>query len=184
MGESLLIKAWTETAAGRWDMVRTIVARLLEPGTPLLLPSTRVEAHLLEAEAALHADDEATGRAALQTALAEGEALGIARPFALAGPRTQELLAARERLNGSGRFAAQVAAARAAVVPDVAVPLSEREMAVMALLPSLLSAREIADEFTVSVNTVKSHIRSIYAKLGVSTRRDAVRRAQERGLVP
>jgi LuxR family transcriptional regulator, maltose regulon positive regulatory protein len=77
-----------------------------------------------------------------------------------------------------------VAAARAAVASDVAVPLSEREMAVLALLPSLLSAREIATEFTVSVNTVKSHIRSIYAKLGVSTRREAVLHAQERGLVP
>jgi LuxR family maltose regulon positive regulatory protein len=83
-----------------------------------------------------------------------------------------------------GTFAAQVAAARAAVASDVAVPLSEREMAVLALLPSLLSAREIAAEFTVSVNTVKSHIRSIYAKLGVSTRREAVLRAQDRGLIP
>jgi LuxR family transcriptional regulator, maltose regulon positive regulatory protein len=63
------------------------------------------------------------------------------------------------------------------------VPLSEREMAVLALLPSLLNAREIADEFTVSVNTVKSHIRSIYAKLGVSSRREAVVRAQAAGLL-
>jgi LuxR family maltose regulon positive regulatory protein len=55
---------------------------------------------------------------------------------------------------------------------------------VLALLPSLLSAREIATEFTVSVNTVKSHIRSIYAKLGVSTRREAVSHARERGLIP
>ena len=78
----------------------------------------------------------------------------------------------------------QVRLARAAAVPDIAVPLSEREMAVLALLPSLLSAREIASEFTVSVNTVKSHIRSIYAKLGVSTRREAVQQAQDRGLVP
>jgi len=77
-----------------------------------------------------------------------------------------------------------VAAARASVVRDIAVPLSEREMAVLALLPSLLSAREIAAEFTVSVNTVKSHIRSIYAKLDVSTRREAVRHAQDRGLLP
>jgi LuxR family transcriptional regulator, maltose regulon positive regulatory protein len=108
----------------------------------------------------------------------------VARPFALAGPCTQELLSTRARPDGKGAFAAQVTAARAAVVLDVAVPLSEREMAVLALLPSLLSAREIATEFTVSVNTVKSHIRSIYAKLGVSTRREAVLRAQERGLVP
>jgi LuxR family transcriptional regulator, maltose regulon positive regulatory protein len=54
---------------------------------------------------------------------------------------------------------------------------------VLALLPSLLSAREIAGELSVSPNTVKTHIRSIYTKLGVSRRRDAVRRAQERGLL-
>jgi len=181
--ETLLVKAWTEMAAGRYDLARALVPRMLEPEMPLLL-LTRVEAHLLEAEAALQGGEEEAGRAALEVALAEGEAMGVARPFALAGPCTQELLTARARLNGRGRFSAQVTEARAAVVPDVAVPLSEREMAVMALLPSLLSAREIAGEFTVSVNTVKSHIRSIYAKLGVSTRREAVRRAQERGLVP
>jgi LuxR family maltose regulon positive regulatory protein len=61
--------------------------------------------------------------------------------------------------------------------------LSERELAVLALLPSLLSRGEIADELTLSVNTVKSHIRSIYKKLGVSTRRDATRQAQERHLI-
>jgi LuxR family maltose regulon positive regulatory protein len=47
----------------------------------------------------------------------------------------------------------------------------------------LLSAREIAEEFTVSVNTVKSHIRSIYAKLGASSRREAVLGAHDRGLM-
>jgi LuxR family maltose regulon positive regulatory protein len=67
---------------------------------------------------------------------------------------------------------------------DAAVLLSERELAILALLPSLMTAREIAAEFTVSVNTVKSHIRSIYGKLGVSSRREAVLRAQERGLLP
>ena len=66
----------------------------------------------------------------------------------------------------------------------VSPTLSDREMAVLELLPTLLTAREIAAEFTVSVNTVKSHIRSIYAKLGVSSRRDAVLRAQDRGLLP
>jgi LuxR family maltose regulon positive regulatory protein len=94
------------------------------------------------------------------------------------------VLSARAAGYGSGPFAAQVAAARAAVAADPAALLSERELAVLALLPSLLSAREIADEFTVSVNTVKSHIRSIYAKLGVSSRRKAVLSAQDRGLLP
>ena len=138
----------------------------------------------MEAEAALQADDAESGRTALAAALAAGEAVGVVRPFALAGPCTQELLTARARLDRQGTFAGRVDAARASVVPDTAVPLSERELAVLALLPSLLSAREIAAEFTVSVNTVKSHIRSIYTKLEVSTRREAVLHAQERGLVP
>jgi LuxR family maltose regulon positive regulatory protein len=143
-----------------------------------------VETHLLDAEAALQSGDDTSGRAALELALTEAETIGVVRPLALAGPHTQRLLGDRAAANGRGPFAAQVAAARAAVVPDPAVLLSERELAVLALLPSLLNAREIADEFTVSVNTVKSHIRSIYAKLGVSSRREAVLHAHDAGLLP
>jgi LuxR family maltose regulon positive regulatory protein len=183
-GETLLLKAWAEAAAGRYEQVRKIVGHMLEPGMPFLLPQTVVEAHLLAAEAALQADDRRSGWESLEVALAVAEGIGVVRPLALAGPRTQDLLTARAQLNGIGEFATRLARARATIVPDAAVPLSERELAVLALLPSLLSAREIAAEFTVSVNTVKSHIRSIYAKLGVSTRREAVRHAQERGLVP
>jgi LuxR family maltose regulon positive regulatory protein len=183
-GETLLLKAWTEAAGGRHEAARNIAARIHEAGMPILLPYTVVEAQLVHAEAALQAGDPDSGRATLEAAFERAEALGIPRPLALSGPCTQQLLTSRLRLDGKGRFAAQVAAARSAVAPDVAVPLSEREMAVLALLPSLLSAREIATEFTVSVNTVKSHIRSIYAKLGVSTRREAVLLAQDRGLVP
>jgi LuxR family transcriptional regulator, maltose regulon positive regulatory protein len=54
---------------------------------------------------------------------------------------------------------------------------------VLGLLPSLLSLDEIATDLTVSVNTVKSHVRSIYVKLGVSSRRMAVYSARERGLL-
>jgi LuxR family maltose regulon positive regulatory protein len=61
--------------------------------------------------------------------------------------------------------------------------LSERELTVLGLLPSLLSLNEIAADLTVSVNTVKSHVRSIYAKLGVSSRRLAVLAAHEHGLL-
>jgi LuxR family maltose regulon positive regulatory protein len=183
-GETLLLQAWTETAAGRYDSARIVVAALYEPDTPILLPHTVVEAHLIDAEAALQAEDAVAGRAALESALALAETVGVARPFALAGPCTQVLLSARAAGNGPGPFAAQLTAARSAVAADPAVLLSERELAVLALLPSLLNAREIADEFTVSVNTVKSHIRSIYAKLGVSSRREAVLGAHERGLLP
>ena len=61
--------------------------------------------------------------------------------------------------------------------------LSQRELAVLGLLPSMLSLDEIATDLTVSVNTVKSHVRSIYAKLGVSSRRMAVLSAREHGLL-
>jgi LuxR family maltose regulon positive regulatory protein len=183
-GEILLLKAWTEVAAGRHETARIVVAPVYEPGTVLLLPHTVLEAHLIDAEAALQADDWPAGRGALELALAKAEAIGAVRPLALAGPRTQELLSARPAGNGGGPFAARLAAARAAVLSDPVVLLSERELAVLALLPSLLSAQEIAAEFTVSVNTVKSHIRSIYAKLGVSSRREAVLGAHERGLLP
>ena len=61
--------------------------------------------------------------------------------------------------------------------------LSERELTVLGLLPSMLSLDEIATDLTVSVNTVKSHVRSIYTKLGVSSRRTAVLSAHESGLL-
>jgi LuxR family maltose regulon positive regulatory protein len=59
-------------------------------------------------------------------------------------------------------------------------PLSERESAVLSYLPTMLSNQEIAAELFVSVNTVKTHLRSIYRKLGTSNRRDAVAAARSR----
>jgi DNA-binding NarL/FixJ family response regulator len=61
--------------------------------------------------------------------------------------------------------------------------LSERELEVLRYLPTMLTASEIAAELYVSVNTIKAHTRSIYAKLGASRRRDAVVRAYERGIL-
>ena len=61
--------------------------------------------------------------------------------------------------------------------------LSEREMEVLRYLPTMLTASEIAAELYVSVNTIKAHTRSIYAKLGASRRQDAVVRAYGCGLL-
>ena len=52
-------------------------------------------------------------------------------------------------------------------------PLTERERDVLRFLPSRLTAREIADELYVSVNTLKFHLRVIYRKLGVNSRAEA-----------
>ncbi|HEX7146297.1 MAG TPA: LuxR C-terminal-related transcriptional regulator, partial [Actinomycetota bacterium] len=59
------------------------------------------------------------------------------------------------------------------------VPLSEREQVVLRYLSSRLSAGEIADELYVSLNTVKTHIKSIYRKLDTNRRWDAVKRARQ-----
>ncbi len=61
--------------------------------------------------------------------------------------------------------------------------LSERELEVLRYLPTMLTASEIAAELYVSVNTIKAHTRSIYAKLGASRRQDAVVRAYRCGLL-
>ena len=55
--------------------------------------------------------------------------------------------------------------------------LSERELAVLRLLATELTQREIGDALYVSVNTVKTHVKSIFRKLDVATRPDAVARA-------
>jgi LuxR family maltose regulon positive regulatory protein len=61
--------------------------------------------------------------------------------------------------------------------------LSQRELDVLRLLPSRLSQREIAAELYVSFNTVRTHTRVIFSKLGVSSRAEAVARARELGLL-
>jgi LuxR family maltose regulon positive regulatory protein len=67
---------------------------------------------------------------------------------------------------------------------EAAAPLTERELAVLRLLPTRLSNREIGRELYVSVNTVRSHVHAIYRKLGVATRAKAVTHARELGLLP
>jgi len=61
--------------------------------------------------------------------------------------------------------------------------LTDRELAVLRLLPGELSQREIAGALYVSINTVKSHVKSIYRKLGVETRAQAVSRAKDLGVL-
>ena len=61
-------------------------------------------------------------------------------------------------------------------------PLSKRELEVLRLLQSDLDGPDIARELTVSLATVRTHTRNVYAKLGVNSRRAAVRRGVELGL--
>jgi LuxR family maltose regulon positive regulatory protein len=62
-------------------------------------------------------------------------------------------------------------------------PLTESEMRVLRLLPTNLSKREIGNELFLSTNTIKAHTKHLYAKLDAHTRRQAVERARELGLL-
>ena len=68
--------------------------------------------------------------------------------------------------------------------PHVAcVPLTSSEIAVLRFLPSHMTNQEIAEALFLSINTVKTHLRSVYRKLGVATRRQAIARGGKLGLL-
>jgi LuxR family maltose regulon positive regulatory protein len=71
----------------------------------------------------------------------------------------------------------------AAPLIGVDIELSARELAVLRMLTTDLSQREIGAELHVSMNTVKTHTRTLFRKLDVATRTDAVSRARELGLL-
>jgi LuxR family transcriptional regulator, maltose regulon positive regulatory protein len=181
--ELLVMRAWADAAAGRHEKARGGVRPVLDGSCPPLLPHTLVDAWLLETTLAVAAGERPAARRALQSALAVAEPLDALRPFAQAGPSVRELLVHQHGSFGTSEAFAQRALTAGAGGEDRQAMLSERELTVLGLLPSLLSLDEIAVDLTVSVNTVKSHVRSIYTKLGVSSRRMAVLSAHEHGLL-
>jgi LuxR family maltose regulon positive regulatory protein len=68
-------------------------------------------------------------------------------------------------------------------LPSLAEPLTKREAEILTLMATDLSPQEMAGELFVSTVTVRTHIRSIYAKLDVHSRFEAVQRAKEMGLL-
>jgi LuxR family maltose regulon positive regulatory protein len=182
-GELDVMRGWAEAGSGRVGHARAIIRPVLRETTSPLLPQTMVDAWLLETAAALAAGERPAARRGLQAALAVAERLDVLRPFAQAGPGVRELLVHQHGSFGARDSFAERALAAGAGHNAPHAALSERELAVLRLLPSLLSLGEIAADLTVSVNTIKSHVRSIYAKLGVSSRRLAVLAAHEQGLL-
>lgn len=70
-----------------------------------------------------------------------------------------------------------------APAPELVEQLTDRELAVLRFLPSGLSPRDIAAELYVSINTVRTHWRATYRKLGVGDRHAAVQAARDRRLI-
>jgi len=142
--------------------------------------------------------------ASLERALTLAEPEGYARIFVDEGPSMAELLTRMNasRKSGTLDMEAHIHKLLAAfekqtpsrtmqgkpsptmgISPEPSVePLSEREREVMRLLGTELKGPEIARELFISLNTLRTHTKSIFGKLGVNNRRAAVRRAQELSL--
>ena len=101
-----------------------------------------------------------------------GEARGILRHCPDAGPVVATWLAREQR--------AEVVRTRQNALIE---PLTDRELAILRLLPAPTPQRELASALFVAPSTLKTHLRAIYRKLGAESRGEAVIRARERGLI-
>ena len=152
------------------------------PGSPAY---ALVEAHVLAGLAHIALDDRSAAAVAAEAALAAAESDRLIFPFAMNNAcELLEVLSIHETAHGS--LLAEVndllqsePSPHIGPVSHGQAELSRAELRVMRLLPTNLTRPEIGQSLHVSVNTVNTHIRSIYSKLGVSDRSSAVRQARE-----
>ncbi|MEV0840344.1 LuxR C-terminal-related transcriptional regulator [Actinocatenispora sera] len=109
----------------------------------------------------------------------------LSHPFRAAGHRLEPLIRRQQRVLGSyASFASTLIDEHAAATgAPAAEPLTERELTVLRYLPTMSSNDEIAADLHISVNTVKTHLKSLYRKLGVGNRREAIRQGRVRELL-
>ncbi|MEC4573165.1 LuxR C-terminal-related transcriptional regulator [Streptomyces virginiae] len=185
--EHLLARARALLAAGRTGPAARELAGL--PADEGLAAPARLAACLLRARLAAAEGDteEARRRQAEAADLARPEGLRLRLPpFAESGPRVRR--APGEAARPPARRSRPADGPPPVMAPPVMAPpvvesLSARETEVLRQAARMLSTEEIAAELYVSANTVKTHLKSIYRKLGVTRRSDAVHRAQDLGLL-
>jgi LuxR family transcriptional regulator, maltose regulon positive regulatory protein len=164
----------------------SVLHDVLDGTASVIAYATVVEAHLLAGLAHRQLGDQRAASQAAERALALAEPDRLVLPFAMTGsagllealPRHQTAHAALladilDVLHGSSP------AAKDQSSWPPAEELSPTELRVLRYLPTNLSRPEIASELSISVNTVNTHVRSIYAKLQASDRSSAVQRARE-----
>jgi LuxR family maltose regulon positive regulatory protein len=170
---------------GRPELAEKLVAPLRDLAVDR---GARVEGWLVTAVVADLSREDHRSRAAVQRAIALAAPEGFHRPFTLFDrDQMSRLLTRALSLNPAGdNFGNEILAdlsqeaGRSAAV--LAEPLTDRELMVLEHLPTMSSNAEIAEGMYVSINTVKAHLKSLYRKLEVSSRRAAVHRARELNL--
>jgi LuxR family maltose regulon positive regulatory protein len=155
---------------------------------------TRLQAHLTGALISYRSGDPGHGRRSLECAVHLGEPEGYRLPFIQARAWIQSALRHDPDLAGTcrqlaapGRMPHRDQTARPASAtppaPVITEQLSTREREVLQRASAMLSTEEIARELYISVNTVKTHLRNTYRKLGAAGRGEAVRRARQLDLI-
>ena len=161
-----------------------------ESTPPVIHLRWAIQALLLRAIALDGVRDAGGVSHALERALDLAEPDGLILPFLFFPAR--ELLERHARLGTAHAsliseifdvLAGKAQTARPGQAPQLLEPLSDTELRVLRYLPTNLPAPEIASELVVSVNTIRTHTRHLYNKLGIHTRAQAVERARELGLL-
>jgi LuxR family maltose regulon positive regulatory protein len=183
-GEVDLIRASHLEATGRRADARAALASVIAKPESLVVPLAEAEAAILGAVLA-HADgDHFNAMALARQALDVTSRLQGLRPLVDAAEPFRDLLR-----TGIGRWGvhealvARVLERGAAPASAPTLALTARELEVLRELPNLNTVDEIAEDLFVSVNTVKTHLRSLYRKLQVGSRRAAVAEARRLGLL-
>jgi len=152
-------------------------------------PVVAVRAAVLDALLADHRRHDHLAIESLDRALALAEPDRISRPFmSPSHDRLRALLRHRLNLGPASAFTRDIAAkldssTQAAAPLRLVVPLTDRERVVLSHMDSLHTNEQIAEQLFVSVNTIKAHAASIYRKLSVGNRREAVARGRDYGLL-
>jgi LuxR family transcriptional regulator, maltose regulon positive regulatory protein len=203
-GEIRIATAALRLAQGCPHAVAAVLAPVLDGSAPVSVPTWLVRALLLKAMTCDALGDPAAAGRALERALDLAEpdralsafalkpAAGLLRRHARNCAKHADLIAEIVRLlpggdaePGSGRpmSPAQPLQVPAHPAPRATEQVSRGEGRVLRYLPTNLSAPEIAGELSVSVNTVRTHMRHLFVKLGVHSRTEAVVRARALGLL-
>jgi ATP/maltotriose-dependent transcriptional regulator MalT len=185
----LLAQGMRDRADDRIAAAAGLTERLLAAADAGGRKGSAIDILVVQALAHRARDDMTSALDSLARAVALAEPEGYVRAFIDEGPPMTSLLKLAARQPNAPEYVRRLLAAavtverRATLEQPLVEPLSERELEVLRLLESDLDGPDIARELTVSLATVRSHTRSIYAKLGVNSRRTAVRRAAELGLL-
>jgi LuxR family maltose regulon positive regulatory protein len=162
------------------------VKSVLDDTTPVLEHATVLEGHLLVGLAHRELGDHVAANQAVERALELAEPDRLLLPFVLWGSLPLLEALPRHETAHAALLVDILDILRGASPPphDVASPawtlqLSPAELKVLRYLPTNMSRPEIASELAVSANTVSTHVRNIYAKLGADDRSGAVRRARQ-----